>query len=106
MGCSDGRRAREAVPSLLMHHVPMRDRSRTEARLRTALDPGGRYETSPNWYSKKRLMRRLAILDDIYEERYSAVWNEFVGQPSVGMDLTYWVELVPFAEKSLPDLGE
>ena len=97
----DGRRLREAGESLLMHHVPFRNRGRTTARLRRAAASGGRYCRSPDRYTRWRLEQRLASLDLVYAGRYDAVPGCYAGEPRLGVILHDWRELVPIAERDL-----
>lgn len=102
VGTGDRRRAREAAPSLLMHHVPFRDRARTEAKLHAAAE--GRYAAGDPEI-RVRLANRLAIVDDLYGDRYDAVPNHFFpGERRVGLALRDWRQLVPAAERTLPRL--
>lgn len=104
IGTADGRLVREAGPTLLMHHVPLRDRTRTEAKLRAAGASGGRYEKAPEKSPKERLAYRVSILDDLYNNRFDVVRNEFAGAPAVGLPLRNWRDLVPEAEQVLPEI--
>jgi hypothetical protein len=97
----DGRRLREAELSLLMHHVPFRNRDRTTARLHRASASGGRYRRSPDRYTRWRLEQRLASLDLVYGGRYDAVPSCYAGEPRFGVVLHDWWELVPIAEWDL-----
>ncbi len=102
VGAGDGRRVREAGVSLLMHHTPLRDRETTRAKLEGAV--GGRYAaTSPR--VRRRLANRLAVLDDLYTDRFDRVPNHlFPGEPRRGLVLHDWRELVPAPERTLPSL--
>jgi Glycosyl transferase family 2 len=97
----DGRRLREAEVSLLMHHVPLRNRDRTAARLRRASAPGGRYLRSPDRYTRWRLAQRLEALEHVYARHYDAVPSCYAGEPRHGVILSDWRDLVPVAEWSL-----
>lgn len=104
VGTKDGQRAREAHESLLVHHVPLRDRSTTEERLRRQADPGGRYESSPTKYTRGRPSYRLKRLADLYEGRALETPNEFASQRRVGLRLRPWWQLVAASERTLPPL--
>lgn len=103
VGTDDGRRAREAGQSLLMHHVPFRERIRTETNLRTAAAPGGRYAEAPE-ITRLRLAHRLSILDDVYNGRFDVIPNDFAGEQARGIVLSCWRDLVTQAEHRLPSL--
>jgi glycosyltransferase involved in cell wall biosynthesis len=102
VGAADGRRLREAGPSLLTHHVPLRDRARTEAKLAAARE---RYLPVGVLHSRFKLERRIRIAADQYEGRYDVCENEFPGQRRRGIEVEPWECLVPACEGTLPDLG-
>ncbi|HEX4521305.1 MAG TPA: glycosyltransferase family 2 protein [Gaiellaceae bacterium] len=96
---ADGRRLREAGPSLLMHHVPLRERAATETRLRLGLE--GRVRHEPHMAAK--LEQRLEMLDDLYAGRFDRLPNHFFpGQRRSGLSFRDWRELVPEPERALP----
>jgi hypothetical protein len=97
----DGRRLREAEESLLMHHVPLRNRDRTTQRLSRAWAPDGRYRRSPDPFTRWRLAQRLVALDLVYAGRYEVVPSCYAGEPRLGVVLRDWRELVPIAERIL-----
>jgi hypothetical protein len=102
VGTGDGRLVREASASLLVHHVPIRDRARTTARLKLAL--AGRYATD---VGHARLTWRLEMVEGLYEDRPETITNYFLpGQRLRGLDLRDWRELVGERERTLPDPGE
>ena len=100
VGTGDGRRAREHEATLLMHHFPLRARGRTEARLRRAMAPGGRYAESPDGFTHGRLRDRLQALDHLYAGRYELVASGFCGDPLLGIEVCDWRELVGPLERS------
>jgi hypothetical protein len=100
VGAGDGRRIREASPSLLMHHVPFRDRTRTETRLSGAV----RYTDSPDEFTRLRIAYRLRVVGDLYENRHHVCENDSPGEPLRGITLRAWRDLVPEAERVLPEL--
>ncbi len=99
VGTGDGRRAREHEATLLMHHFPLRARERTEARLRRAMAPGGRYAASPDGFTHDRLRERLEALDHLYAGRYELIASGFSGDPLLGIEVCDWRELVPPLER-------
>jgi hypothetical protein len=99
VGTGDGRRAREHVATLLMHHFPLRARERTEARLRRAFAPGGRYAASPDWFTRERLRERLQALEHLYAGRYELVASGFCGDRLLGIEVCDWRELVAPLER-------
>jgi hypothetical protein len=99
VSAGDGRRVREAARSLLMHHVPLRNRDRTEARLREASMPGGRYGLSPDRFTRWRVRQRLAAIEHVYAGRYESVPSCYAGEPRLGVVPTDWRELVPEDER-------
>lgn len=99
VGTGDGRRAREHEATLLVHHFPLRARERTEARLRRASAPGGRYAASPDGFTRKRLRERLQALDDLYAGRYDLVASGFCGDRLLGINVCDWRELVSPLER-------
>jgi hypothetical protein len=96
---SDGRRAREFGPTLLTHHFPLRNRDRTEAKLRRAAAPGSRYSASPDAFTRWRVKQRLAAFEDLYEGRYERVASGFPGDVRIGIEVREWWSLVPAAER-------
>jgi hypothetical protein len=84
---------------LLMHHVPLRNRERTEERLRQAAAPRGRYSRSPDRFTRWRIVQRLTSIDHVYAGRYEAVPNCYPGQPRLGVTPRDWRELVPEDER-------
>jgi hypothetical protein len=94
VGTGDGRRAREASTPILVHHFPFRNRQRTEGKLRRAAAAGGRYDRSPDRFTRRRLAQRLASLDDLYRGRYDLVAGGYPGGPRIGFSVCDWRELV------------
>lgn len=101
VGTSDGRRAREYAPTLLTHHFPLRARGRTEAKLRRAMAPGGRYGASPDAFTRARILERVQALDDLYAGRYELVAAGFCGDRRVGIEVSDWRTLVPPLERPI-----
>ncbi len=57
-------------------------------------------------YVRARTANQLAILDHLYDDRYEIVPNYFfAGEARRGVVLRDWRELVPAAERALPDLA-
>lgn len=104
IACADGRRAREWSQDILMHHVPLRDRDRTIAKLRRAAAPGGRYATSPDTFTRWRLHQRLRALDLLFDGRHDLVPSGFPGSPSTGVQLVDWRRLVEPDDRELNPL--
>jgi hypothetical protein len=100
VGTSDGRRAREWASTLLTHHFPLRARSRTEAKLRRAMAPGGRYGASPDTFTRARIHERVEALDDLYAGRYELVASGFCGDRRLGIAVSDWRALVGPLERS------
>lgn len=97
-----GRRPlRESGPSLLMHHFPLRDRARTEAKFRLANSASGRYGASSDTFVKRRIETRLRILELAYAERYHLLPNEFPGERRRGTPVGDWRDLVDPAEREV-----
>jgi glycosyltransferase involved in cell wall biosynthesis len=103
VGTADGRRAREAGPTLLMHHAPLRDRTTAEVRLTEAAT---RRNALADPDVKERLSRRLEIVDLVYSDRHEAVPNYFFpGERRRGLVVRDWRTLTPLAERELPRLA-
>jgi Glycosyl transferase family 2 len=102
VGTADGRAAREAEATLLMHHFPLRNRERTEQKLRRSAAPSGRYAASPDTFTRWRIAQRLQALDDVYAGRWQLVPSGFPGERRIGVDLRDWRELVRPEERRLP----
>ena len=100
VGTADGRRAREWVPTLLTHHFPLRARRRTEEKLRRAMTPDGRYATSPDGFTRDRILERLRALDDLYAGRYERVASGFAGDRRMGITVSDWRALVSPLERA------
>lgn len=98
---ADRRRAREFGPTLLTHHFPLRDRDRTEAKLRRAARPGSRYAASPDSFTRWRVQQRLAAMDDLYAGRYDRVPSGYPGGARRGIRAVDWRTLVPPSERTL-----
>lgn len=90
---ADGRRVREYQMSLLMHHFAIRNRQRTEAKLRRSIVSGGRYDRSPDTFTRWRIAQRLHSLDHVYAGRVDLVPNCFPGEPLLGLSLRDWRQL-------------
>jgi glycosyltransferase involved in cell wall biosynthesis len=102
VGTTDGRRAREAAATLLVHHAPLRDQATTEARLRGVT---ARHAALADHGVMERIRRRLEITDLVYSDRYEAVPNYFFpGERRRGLVLRDWRALTPPAERELPRL--
>lgn len=97
---ADGRRVREYPIGLLMHHFAIRNRQRTEAKLRRSTVSGGRYDRSPDTFTRWRIAQRLRSLDNIYAGRFDLVPNCFPGEPKLGLTLRDWRQLA--AEDDTP----
>jgi glycosyltransferase involved in cell wall biosynthesis len=100
VGTVDGRRAREWVPTLLTHHFPLRAHRRTEEKLRRAMTPDGRYATSPDGFTRDRILERLRALDDLYAGRYERVASGFAGDRRMGITVSDWRALVSPLERA------
>jgi hypothetical protein len=98
---ADNRRVREYPTSILMHHFAMRNRERTEAKLRRAWERGGRYSQSSDTFTRWRIVQRITSLNHIYSGRFDLVPNNFPGEPLLGVQLYHWQELVPENERRL-----
>lgn len=97
----DRRPVRESRSSLLMHHVPLRDRQRTEQKIRSAASDSGRYGSSSDTFVKRRLESRLRMLDLAYQDQYHRLPNMFPGEPKTGTSVRDWRDLVIPSEREL-----
>jgi hypothetical protein len=89
----------ESRQAILMDHFPLRNRARTEAKLRLAAE--GRYANSPDSFTKWRLKSRLRMLELVYSERYDIIPNSFPAELKTGIDVYHWHELVAPRERIL-----
>lgn len=105
VGTADGRKARETEATLLMHHFPLRNRERTEQKLRLAAAPTGRYAVTPDTFTRWRIAQRLDALDDVYAGRWHLVPSGFPDERRIGVDLRDWRELVRPEERRFPEPG-
>jgi len=87
-----------------MHHFPLRDRSRTEAKLRSLAEPGSRYSRATEQFTLDRLAHRIDSLDDVYNGRFDCVINTYFSQRRIGVSLAHWFDLVEAAEAFLPTI--
>src|SRR5262249_17775308 len=91
-----GRRVRESEESLLVHHVPFREREATRSRLLHGA--ATRYATGTQ-FSRDRVLRRLELLDDLYAGRYERITNEQPGERRRGLAVEDWRKLVHAGER-------
>ncbi|MBO2447185.1 glycosyltransferase family 2 protein [Actinomadura barringtoniae] len=88
----------ESSASLLMHHFPLRDRERTEQKFRQAAE--SRYTGTTDAFIKKRLRKRLRMLELAYTEQYHLLPNMYPGERKQGTTLKDWQSLVPASERT------
>lgn len=91
----------ESEQSLLMHHFPLRDRDRTERKLLLSGSTSGRYTKSGDSFLMRRIDSRLRVLDLSYQEQYHLAPNSFPGEPTRGLPVRDWQDLVIPSEREV-----